>query len=132
MTKQNILYTNTSSAFRFPTLINTYNMKQSALSQNNNNNNIMSENNKFDLADKILAASGVYSSGSNGQHGPMNISGPGVPVPDSSNHAPSPTGSLCSSTSGKDSTGSSIGESLKELTYTGLTNVDMCADMQNR
>ena len=90
----------------------------------------MSENNKFDLADKILAASGAYSSGSNGQHGSMNVSG--VPVPDASNHAPSPAGSLCSSTSGKDSTGSSIGESLKELTYTGLTNVDMCADMQNR
>ena len=79
-----------------------------------------SQHDKFDLGDKLLH---------NGMYGPE--SGHSSLHTDLGGQAPSPTGSACSSVSGKDSSGSSVG-SLKELTYTGLTAVDLCADMQNR
>ena len=85
-----------------------------------------SQQEKFDLGNKLMH-NRMYGtdSGHPSLHGDSGGGGGG------GGHAPSPTGSACSSVSGKDSSGSSIG-SLKELTYTGLTAVDLCADMQNR
>lgn len=63
-----------------------------------------------------------------GGPGPAPHPAAGPPPPP----GPTPSGSPCSSVSGKDSSGGSSLGSLRELTYAGLTGVDMCADMQNR
>ena len=96
-----------------------------------------SQQDKFNLNEKMMHnGGGLY--GSDGGHTSLQgdsggAGGGGGGGGGGSGHgqAPSPSGSPCSSMSGKDSSGSSIG-SLKELTYTGLTTVDLCADMQNR